>query len=130
MEFNKLMEQAYGVVNDKGFDFKQHALQELLTASEVAEALENIDIRDSSPEIFQVYQTFMQLMYELEVLRKEMPLTDNSKITNKRMYAEEKADQVIRIMTKCYADGIDLQREIQIKLEKNKQRPYLHGKKF
>jgi NTP pyrophosphatase (non-canonical NTP hydrolase) len=42
----------------------------------------------------------------------------------------ELADTVIRILHFCRHHKIDLESAIKIKIEYNKQRPYLHGKKF
>jgi NTP pyrophosphatase (non-canonical NTP hydrolase) len=44
--------------------------------------------------------------------------------------AEELADCCIRIFDFCGARNIDLQKAIIKKIEKNKQRPWRHGKKF
>lgn len=43
---------------------------------------------------------------------------------------EEMADVVIRIMDACEYWNIDLEAEILKKMEKNRNRPYKHGKKF
>lgn len=42
---------------------------------------------------------------------------------------EELADVVIRVLDMCEAYGIDLEKEILEKHEKNKLRPYKHGNK-
>ncbi len=42
-------------------------------------------------------------------------------------FADELADVVIRIMDICEASGIDLQEEIELKLEFNKKRKHRHG---
>lgn len=47
---------------------------------------------------------------------------------NEADVAEELADTVIRIMDFTYARGIDLGEAIITKMEKNKARPYKHGK--
>jgi len=44
-------------------------------------------------------------------------------------FAEELADAVLRILDDCETLGIDLEAEIIAKMEKNKQRPHMHGKK-
>ena len=44
--------------------------------------------------------------------------------------AEELADCCIRIFDYCGARNIDLQAALEKKAEKNKSRPYRHGKKF
>lgn len=49
---------------------------------------------------------------------------------NWKNVSEELADCVIRIMDFCEARGIDLEKEIKMKIEKNKKRKYRHGKRF
>lgn len=44
--------------------------------------------------------------------------------------AEELADVVIRILDYAGWRGISLDKEIAKKMEKNRQRPHLHGRKF
>lgn len=44
--------------------------------------------------------------------------------------AEELADCCIRIFDYCGARGLDLEGALKKKAEKNKLRPYRHGKKF
>jgi len=45
-------------------------------------------------------------------------------------FKEELADAVIRIFDFCGYLNIDLEKEIMKKYEKNKKRPYKHGKKY
>lgn len=45
-------------------------------------------------------------------------------------FKEELADIVIRVMDLCGGLKIDLEAEIKAKMEKNKERPYKHGKSF
>lgn len=49
---------------------------------------------------------------------------------DKRNVNEELADTVIRIADTCGGYNIDLETAIERKIEKNKNRPRLHGKKF
>ncbi len=49
---------------------------------------------------------------------------------DKEAVAEEFADCCIRIFDYCGARGIDLEAALKKKAEKNKARPYRHGKKF
>ena len=44
--------------------------------------------------------------------------------------AEEMADVVIRVCDFCEGRNIDLEKAITEKIEKNKKRPYRHGKAF
>ncbi len=48
----------------------------------------------------------------------------------KQGFGEELADVVIRVLDLAAAVGIDLTKEINDKMEKNKARPYKHGKRF
>ncbi len=43
-------------------------------------------------------------------------------------FREELADAFIRLLDLCGGLGIDIEQEIAIKCEKNKKRPYKHGK--
>ena len=45
-------------------------------------------------------------------------------------FEEELADTAIRLFDLCGGLGIDLRKAIASKMEKNFQRPYLHGKKL
>lgn len=44
-------------------------------------------------------------------------------------FKEEIADTFIRLCDICGSVNIDIEREIRTKMEVNKKRPYLHGKK-
>jgi NTP pyrophosphatase (non-canonical NTP hydrolase) len=45
-------------------------------------------------------------------------------------FKEELADIVIRVFDLCGGLGIDLECEIEKKMEKNRNRPFKHGKEF
>lgn len=49
---------------------------------------------------------------------------------SKESIAEELADCCIRIFDYCGQEKIDLERALLKKIEKNKSRPYMHGKVF
>lgn len=49
---------------------------------------------------------------------------------DKEGFAEELADIVIRVADLAGGLGIDLEHEIATKMEANKKRPKLHGKKY
>lgn len=49
---------------------------------------------------------------------------------NYENFKEELADVVIRVADLCGGLGIDLETEIERKMERNKTRPYKHGKQF
>ncbi len=62
-----------------------------------------------------------ELSEALEAMRNDL---------GKEAIAEELADCCIRIFDYCGAKGIDLEATLKKKAEKNKFRPYRHGKKF
>lgn len=62
-----------------------------------------------------------ELSEALEAMRNDM---------GKDAVAEELADCCIRIFDYCGARNIDLEDALKKKAEKNKVRPYRHGKKF
>lgn len=62
-----------------------------------------------------------ELSEALEALRHDL---------GKEAVAEELADCCIRIFDYCAARGLDLEEAVRKKAEKNKTRPYRHGKKF
>ncbi|HAJ56982.1 MAG TPA: hypothetical protein DCL35_04350 [Candidatus Omnitrophica bacterium] len=62
-----------------------------------------------------------ELSEALEALRNDL---------GREAVAEELADCCIRIFDYCGARGLDLEEALKKKAEKNKSRPYRHGKKF
>lgn len=62
-----------------------------------------------------------ELSEALEAMRNDL---------GKEAVAEELADCCIRIFDYCGARGVDLEGTLKRKAEKNKSRPYRHGKKF
>jgi NTP pyrophosphatase (non-canonical NTP hydrolase) len=61
-----------------------------------------------------------ELSEALEAMRNHQPKED---------IAEELADCCIRIFDFCGARGVDLEKALNKKMEKNKTRPYRHGNK-
>ena len=48
---------------------------------------------------------------------------------NRERFAEEIADTFIRLLDICGSIGLDIERQINRKMEVNRDRPYRHGKK-
>lgn len=67
------------------------------------------------------------LMLIVSELAEALEADRNSNFEN---FKEELADTVIRIFDLCGYLNIDIESEILAKYEKNKQRPYKHGKKY
>ena len=125
----KLQERAYEITKSKGFDLSNNVVQLLLIGTEIQEALDCFVVKTSN-RVSPVLKMFTTSMNELEWLRKNIEIYDDSKLKKKHNLPEELADIVIRTMSYAKHNGIDLQSEIEKKLDVNEGRPYLHGKKF
>ena len=66
----------------------------------------------------------------LEIVRELTEAMEGLRRGDKDNFKEELADAIIWIADLCGALGIDLEKEISKKMEKNKNRPYKHGKAF
>lgn len=126
----ELQKKAHAITKSKGFTLDRHVLQLLLVASEVGEALAEIDSRNISNRLKPVLRQFQQTMEEIESLRRNITLSDRSEVRNKSALAEELADIMIRVLSYAEEMDINLHQEILDKLSVNAGRQYLHGKKF
>ena len=106
--------------------FKPHlqpGLQVLLIASEVSEAIEEMCIRLDNEEIDSI-----------EKIRREKKIEDKSFITEENIPAwlEELADVVIRVFSLVHAFDFNeyFLRIFEEKMQKNRGRQMLHGKRF
>ncbi|KEH91656.1 hypothetical protein Z962_p0032 (plasmid) [Clostridium botulinum C/D str. BKT12695] len=66
----------------------------------------------------------------LEIVRELTEAMEGLRRGDADNFKEELADAIIWIADLCGALGIDLEKEISKKMEKNKNRPYKHGKAF
>ena len=129
-DINTLQKEMHEISTTKGFTpEKTPVLQLLLIASEVAEALENYEI-DVSNRAKPIITRFNLAMQDLEFLRKNVKIADNSRLHKQNNLAEEMADIVIRTFVFAESLGIDLQKEIHEKSKMNIERPYKHNKFF
>lgn len=108
MEINELVEKAFENANNKGF-WEDFAWPDNHCESNKLNAIGN-----------RLMLIVSELGEALEALRKNDE--DNFK--------EELADVAIRLGDLCGGLGIDLEAEIIKKMDKNKDRPYKHGKAF
>ncbi len=135
-----LIQDCAEVTKSKGFKVDLHATQIALMATEVAEALEHVEMWSSGEE--RVDSVTRQFIAELvtasekfEHYRKS-PLAiehvDESKIKSIYHLEEELADLCIRVFS--YVGGNDRSMQflasLRAKIEKNKGRAALHGKRF
>lgn len=135
MTLLNLIEQSTLNALDHGFDVTQHETQLLLVGTEIAEALEHVEPGDNQV-ILEIRTIFERAMQRLEDYRKQaQDYTDTSNIPtaqNRAEYVEELADIIIRVCSYAGGNGMALDLAIQLeeKTNKNKTRPYRHGKGF
>jgi len=115
----------------KGFDCSQHLKQLLLIADEVREALEHITIStETDKSLMDVYNNFHAQFMVLKVLRKNIDMQEITSISNKKELALELADIIIRVFSYSHINNLPLEESLLEKIEYNKTREFLHGKKF
>lgn len=135
MTLLQLIEQSTINALDHGFDVTQHETQLLLIGTEIAEALEHVEVGNNET-IQGLRATFVMAMDALEDYRKQaQDYTDTSAIPtapNRAEYVEELADIIIRVCSYAGGNGmaLDLALKLEEKTNKNKTRPYRHGKGF
>jgi NTP pyrophosphatase (non-canonical NTP hydrolase) len=133
MDIISYIETCGTITAEKGFDTSQYLKQLLLIGSEVSEALEVVDISNNTDiELYQIAKDFQLLMTLFESRRKERPLPEKTKITDFDNFIEELSDIVIRVFSFVYQfdEGESFVEALNKKIEVNKTRPELHGKKF
>ena len=110
MEINKLVQEAHENAVNKGFwdDYRK------AISSDSPEKLINVYIS----------QFLMLIVSELSEAQ------DGLRHGNYDNFKEELADVAIRLADLCGGLEIDLEYEITKKMERNKNRPYKHGKQF
>jgi len=135
MTLLQLIEQSAINALDHGFDVTQHETQLLLVGTEIAEALEHVE-PGNNQAVLEVRTIFERTMERLEAYRKQAKdYTDTSAIPtapNRAEYVEELADIIIRVCSYAGGNGmaLDLALMLEEKTNKNKTRPYRHGKGF
>lgn len=118
-----LNESARTILNnnvEKGFNKPEYNVGELLMliTSELGEALESH--RKGKFSNWESFQNDSNNIGELE----------SFKLHIKDTFEDEIADATIRLLDLSARLNIDLERHINAKVEFNKTRPYLHGKKY
>lgn len=121
MRIKELAKECHNTAKAKGFWDKERNLGELLMliTSELGEALE-ADRKDKYADL-----------EKLDKLRQEgRAVVSSFQETVKDTFEDELADVLIRLLDLVEAKGIDIERHITLKMEYNKTRERLHGKKY
>jgi len=128
IELNKLSKEIYEGNKRRGFDVKEENIGQtlMLIVSELSEALE-ADRKNkraqfkryenilSQKDQYKDYGDFMSQIFELHI---------------KDTFEDEIADALIRLLDLCGALEIDIERNVELKLQYNKTRIYKHGKRY
>lgn len=126
-----IQDKCYEVTKSKGFRLTDYAIQTILIATEVEEALQAINIKvAASKKLHKQIKRFRKAMIEIEEARyKEYP-SDVSQIKDKDNYIEELTDIIIRVLSIMGSMGVNAEEQIEKKLIKNMSRPKRHNKCF
>ena len=116
MDLNELCKQCHKTAIEKGFYEKTRQFIETYQDKKYAYDLE------TSKRLALITS---ELGEALEALRK-----DRKGILQKDTFEDEIADSLIRIFDLCGWLGIDIQQQVEWKMEYNKSREKLHGKRF
>ena len=111
---NELSEEIYQNNKEKGFWDNERNVGEMLmlVTSELGEAMEAH--RKGRFANIEAYEEF----------------SENFEDAIKDTFEDEIADSVIRLLDMCGGLGIDIDTHVRLKLEYNKTRERLHGKKY
>lgn len=122
MNIRELVEIAHSNAKEKGFWEDWERIQDFRNlAINISPDGENqADIDANNAIATRLMLIVSEVSEALEALRKD----------NRDNFAEELADVVIRVCDLAGGLEIDLEKEILNKIERNKDRPYKHGKKF
>jgi len=114
MKMNLLIREAYNNASNHGF------YEDIDGIRKAKFDIKLNDILNNNALATRLMLIVGEVSEAMEALRKK----DNDN------FNEELADIAIRLFDLCGYMRIDLEREIQLKMQKNKDRPYKHGKAF
>jgi len=129
----EIIKECFNITRSKGFKpAGDIGKQTMLIATEVAEALECLDLDIRHDQMQATAVVFTEMMKEFEESRRKENCEDKSYIKNADGFLEELSDVCIRIFSLIgdlnMIDSFIV--ALTDKMDKNRQRPYLHGKKF
>ena len=123
MEINELIQKSFANAQAHGF-WKDYEF--VIDGESVAKEINEIEATQSVKSMKNNAISTRLMLIVGEVSEAQEGLRHND-IDN---FKEELADVAIRLADLCGGLEIDLEAEIEKKMEKNKNRPYKHGKSF
>jgi len=129
------IEECTSITKSKGFEPSNTlGLQCVLIASEVAEAMENLNLGIENEKMQATAVVLQDLLAEFEENRKSTDSQDDTRLNHEytQNFLEELADVCIRVFSLVGdMDLIDeFMDEFELKMQKNRKRQKKHGKKF
>lgn len=118
MKIKELVEKAYRNANEKGFYNSFNTIVDLRA--------DNVITYGQYNDLLNDFKGNLLMSISDEVTEAHNELREGTE----EQFNEELADIVIRVASLAGMLGIDLEQEVINKMEKNKDRPYLHGKAF
>jgi NTP pyrophosphatase (non-canonical NTP hydrolase) len=123
MKINELVQLAHENAKNKGFwedyNFIESLVQVAVKTNEVEDAINASSMVNNA-----VGNRLMLIVSEIAEAQEALRKGDEEN------FKEELADVAIRLADLCGGLNINLEEEIVKKMERNKQRPYKHGKAF
>jgi NTP pyrophosphatase (non-canonical NTP hydrolase) len=132
---NKLRDEIHEYAINKGFwdQPRETGTLLMLCVSELAEAME-ADRKDRYAQIesFDSYLKFANVsITDFDMNNENCEWIANKfESTIKDTFEDELADNIIRILDLCGAHGIDIEKNIELKMKYNQTRERMHGKKY
>ena len=126
-DLNKLAKEIYEGNKLRGFDVSKENIGQtlMLVVSELAEALE-ADRKGKHADLVAYEKRLEDINNGRRKFKGPHMFTEDIKDT----FEDEIADSIIRLFDLCGGFGIDIEKHIDLKLQYNATREFMHGKRY
>lgn len=136
MDLEKIIEECGRTTQEKGFEVDLHVEQMLLIATEIGEAIEELDVDRFDklpPELRYLVQDFLMFVRGMEAYR-DAPRLDGEGpgVRDEDALVEELDDVCIRVFSYVWGNGLTEKflHGLRDKMDRNKDRPHKHGRQL